>query len=75
MATSGLVLYLNVMWYCGFKNKYPKEMCLKEIGLLFSLFSMTRLGNAQNVVLSRCHPLVNMTNGVKLSYYQGNTKT
>jgi hypothetical protein len=35
---------------------------------------MTPLGDAQNVVLSRCCLLVNMTNGVKLSYYRGNTK-
>jgi hypothetical protein len=42
---------------------------------LFSLFSMTRLGNAKKVVLSRCRLLMNMTNGVKLSYYRGNTKT
>ena len=43
--------------------------------VLFSLFSMTHLGNAKNVVLSRCRLLVNMTNGIKLSYYRGNTKT
>ena len=36
--------------------------------LLFSLFSMTPLGNTKNVVLSRCRLLVNMTNGLKLSY-------
>jgi hypothetical protein len=42
--------------------------------LLFSLFSMTPLGNAKNVVLSRCRLLVNMTNGLKLLYYGGNTK-
>ena len=43
--------------------------------ILFSLFSMTRLGNAKKVVLSRCRLLVNMTSGIKLSYYRGNTKT
>jgi len=43
--------------------------------LLFSLFSMTPLGNAKNVILSSCRLLVNMTNGLKLPYYQGNTKT
>ena len=50
-------------------------MICVEIGLLFSLFSMTRLGNTKEVVLSRCHHLIHMTNGVKLSYYLGNTKT
>ena len=29
--------------------------------LLFSLFSMTRLGNTKEVVLSRCRLLINMT--------------
>ena len=43
--------------------------------ILFSLFSMTPLGNAKNVVLSRCRLLVNMTFCLKLSYYRGNTKT
>ena len=28
----------------------------------------------KKIVLSRCRLLVNMTNGLKLSYYQGNTK-
>jgi hypothetical protein len=41
----------------------------QKMGVLFSLFSMTRLGNAKKVVLSRCRLLVNMTNGVKLSNY------
>ena len=45
-----------------------------HLGLVFSLFSMTHLGNAKNVILSRCRLLVNMTNGIKLLYYQGNTK-
>ena len=35
----------------------------------FSLFSMTRLGNTQKVVISRHRLLINMINGVKLSYY------
>ena len=43
--------------------------------VLFTLFSMTHLGNTKNVVLSRCCLLVNMTNGINLLYYQGNTKT
>jgi hypothetical protein len=50
----------------------PKSNIYKCV--LFSLFSMTRLGDAKNVVLSRCRLLVNMTNGLKLSYYRGNTK-
>jgi hypothetical protein len=49
------------------------EVCVFE--QLFSLSSMTPLGNAKKVVLSRCRLLVNMTNGLKLSYYRGNTKT
>ena len=36
--------------------------------LLFSLFSMTCLGNTKKVVLSRCRLLIYMTNGIKLSY-------
>ena len=43
--------------------------------VLFSLFSMTHLENAKNVVLSRRRLLMNMTNGVKLPYYRGNIKT
>jgi hypothetical protein len=43
--------------------------------LVFSLFSMTPLGNAKIVILLRCRLLVHMTNGLKLSYYQGNTRT
>ena len=46
-----------------------------KLSLLFSLFSMTRLGNTQEVVGSRCCLLVNLTNGVKLSYYGGILKT
>ena len=42
---------------------------------LFSLYSMTCSGNTKRVELSRCRLLVNMTNGVKLLYYRGNTKT
>ena len=45
------------------------------LNILFSLFSMALLGNAKNVVSSRCRLFINMTNGIKLSYYQGNTKT
>jgi hypothetical protein len=45
-----------------------------EMQLLFSPSSMTCLGNAKNVVLSRCRLLVNMTNDVNLSYYRGNNK-
>ena len=36
---------------------------------LFSLFSVTRLRNTQKIVLSRCRLLINVTNGVKLSYH------
>jgi len=43
--------------------------------VLFSLFSMTSLGNTKYVVYSRCCLLADMTNGLKLLYYQGNTKT
>jgi hypothetical protein len=43
--------------------------------LLFLLFSMTCFGNAKDVVLSIFSLLINMTNGAKLSYYKGNTKT
>jgi hypothetical protein len=37
--------------------------------LLFSLFSMTRLGNTQKVGLLSCCLLINITRGVKLLYY------
>ena len=58
--------------YCFANNlNYTKRW----MSILFSLFSMTPLGNVKNVVLSRRRLLVNMTNGLKLSYYQGNTKT
>ena len=55
---------------------------LKWLGLywlrvLFSLFSMTHLGNAKKKLYYRgvIFSLINMTNGVKLLYYRGNTKT
>jgi hypothetical protein len=54
---------------------FNKPDAKRERTILFSLFSMTRLGNTQKVVLSRCRHFINMTNGVKLSYYWGNTKT
>ena len=90
MHVLNLVAHLNHVYVsrwcvvrCGPKNGYVKDWCLKEIALhvttmiivLFSLFSMTPLGNAKNVMLLRCRLLVNMTNGLKLSYYRGNTKT
>ena len=34
-----------------------------------ALFSVTRLGNTQKVVLSRGRLVIDMTNGVKLSYH------
>ena len=43
--------------------------CHSPMNILFSLFSMTPLGNAKNVLFLRCRLLVNMTNGLKLSYY------
>ena len=46
-----------------------------QFEVLFSHFSMTRLGNTKKVVLLRCCLLINMTNGIKLSYFCGNTKT
>ena len=55
-----------------------KHSCIytsKDMQLLFSLINMTRFGNTKNVVLSRWCLLVNMINGVKLSYYRGNKKT
>jgi hypothetical protein len=48
---------------------------LRQLQLLFSLFSMTHLGNAKNLVLSRCRVLVNVTNSLKWSYYRGNIET
>ena len=45
--------------------------------ILFSLVSMTRHTNVwetqKEVVFSRCRLLIDMTNGVKLWYYRGNT--
>ena len=53
---------------------WMKYYFLREIfALLFSLFGMTRLGNTQKIVLSRCRLFINMTNGVSLSYYWENT--
>ena len=46
----------------------------EDYKVMFSLFSMTHLGNAKYVVLLRCRFLVNMTNILKLSYYRGNAK-
>jgi hypothetical protein len=47
----------------------------KYYNVVFSLFSMTPLGNPTNVVLSRCCLLLNMANGLSLSYYRGNTNS
>ena len=57
-------------WTNHTKLKCDMHGCI----LLFSLFSMTHLGNTNNVVLLRCRLLINMTSGAKLSYYRGYTK-
>jgi hypothetical protein len=71
-------------WVYMDPTSIPPSICLHSGGslvvkedraILFSLFSMTPLENAKSVVLSSCRLLINMTNGPKLSYYRGNTKT
>ena len=51
------------------KSSEPIGPRAQNVEVLFSLFSMTRLGNTKIVILSRCCLLINMTNDVKLSYY------
>ena len=51
------------------KSSNPIGPRAQNVGVLFPLFSMTRLGNTKIVVFLRCRLLINMTNGVKLSYY------
>jgi len=51
------------------QNLQDQVVYIETMYVLFSLFSMTPLGNAKNVVLSRCCLLINMTNGQKLLYY------
>ena len=55
------------------RRKLVGESRFEKMGIMFSLFSMTHLGNTKNIILSRCRLRVNMTNDVKLLYYQGNT--
>ena len=62
--------------YFQYWHTYNFYTCIRNhLRLLFSLFSMTRLGNTTKVVISRCHLLINLTTSVKLSYCWGNTKT
>jgi hypothetical protein len=51
------------------KSSDPIGPRAQNVGVLFSFFSMIRLGNTKKVLLSRCRLLINMTKDVKLSYY------
>jgi hypothetical protein len=50
------------------------EVILMIKNLMLSLFSTTWLRNKRKIVLLRCCLLISMTNGIKLSFYWGNSK-